>query len=498
MAGKVYLVGAGPGDAGLLTRKGEKVLKTADVVVFDRLVGRDILALIPDTAERVDVGKQPQKHPVPQWRINELLLEYARAGKTVVRLKGGDPFLFGRGGEELEGLVRENIPFEVVPGVTSALSAPAYGGIPVTHRDFASSVHIVTGHAQAGKPLNINFHGLVESGGTCVFLMGVSALGDICRGLLNAGMSGATPAAMVERGTLPVQRKVIATLETLELSAADAHIHSPAVIIVGEVAQLGEDYDWFSKRPLFGKRVVVTRPRDRAGTLSEKLRELGADVLEYPCIETVQRELSAEISNILNGLQRYQWAAFTSPAGVNAFFSLLWENGQDSRSLGHLKFAAIGPATARAIERYHIRADYIPDVYDTEHLALGLAERVQGKLLIPRAAMGSEVLTCVLTEKGVEFTDFPVYDTIYRSEAVDTLNEWLCEGKALVTFTSASTVRGFTKSLTQGILLDSVLGVSIGAQTAKECEKQGISTVISKEATIDSLIQSILGLAAEE
>lgn len=497
MAGKVFLVGSGPGDPGLLTRKGEKVLKNAEVVVYDRLVGRDILSLIPDTAERVDVGKQPQKHPVPQWRINELLVEYAKAGKNVVRLKGGDPFLFGRGGEELEGLVNEGIPFQVVPGVTSALSAPAYGGIPVTHRDYASSVHIITGHAKAGASLNIGFHGLVEAGGTCVFLMGVSALGQICSGLLEAGMPGDTPAAIVERGTLPVQKKVVATLATLEEAAKNAAIHSPAVIIVGEVAALAERFDWFTQRPLFGKRIVVTRPKARAGTLSEKLRALGADVLEYPCIETVSRGLSKELSNALEALSRFEWLAFTSAAGVDAFFEAMWEKGLDCRCLSDMKCAVIGPATAKALEKWHIRADYMPDIYDTEHLALGLSQRVHGEVLIPRAAAGSEALTRILGEKKVEYTDLPIYDTIYLCNETELLKKWMCEGEVLVTFTSVSTVNGFVNSIPQGVSLYTIKGVSIGKQTATECEKHGISTVISERSTIDSLVERILIAATE-
>ncbi|MCQ2442612.1 MAG: uroporphyrinogen-III C-methyltransferase [Oscillospiraceae bacterium] len=492
MAGKVTLVGAGPGDAGLLTRKGEKVLQTAEVVVYDRLVGRDILALIPKSAEKVDVGKQPQQHPVPQWRINELLLAYAKAGKDVVRLKGGDPFLFGRGGEELAGLAREGIPFEVVPGVTSALAAPAYGGIPVTHREFASSVHIITGHAKAGAPLNIEFHALVEAGGTCVFLMGVSALGEICRGLLEAGKPGTTPAALVERGTLPVQRKVVATLETLEQAAREQSIQSPAVIIVGEVAALAEEFDWFSKQPLFGERIVVTRPKNRAGRLSEQLRNLGGDVLEYPCIRTVPRERNEEITQALATLSQYEWCAFTSPAGVEAFFQMLWKSRMDSRAVSGLRFAAIGPATAKALEGWRIRADYVPEIYDTEHLALGLANLASGAVLLPRAAMGSPMLTEILTEKGIPFTDLPVYDTEYRCGETALLLDWLKAGKTLVTFTSSSTVRGFVRSLPQGIGLENVQGVSIGKQTAAECQKHGISTVIAQQATIDSLIQSVL------
>ena len=287
MPGKVILVGAGPGDPGLLTRKGLEALRSADVVVYDRLVGPGILALMPEGAEQINVGKQAAHHPVPQEQINRILLDKALEGKTVVRLKGGDPFLFGRGGEELELLARHRIPFEEVPGITSAIAAPAYGGIPVTHRDCCSSLHIVTGHQRSGKELDIDFEALVRTGGTLVFLMGVSALPAICRGLLDAGMAPDTPAATVERGTTPSQRRTSATLADLPRRAEEVGVKSPAVIVVGQVCALAEQFDWFDRLPLKGKTVVVTRPKERAGTLSGRLRSLGADVWEYPCISTV-------------------------------------------------------------------------------------------------------------------------------------------------------------------------------------------------------------------
>lgn len=491
MSGKVILVGAGPGDPGLLTCRGEAALRQAEVVVYDRLAAPELLHLAPETAELVDVGKEAANHKVPQWRISEILLEKAQEGKRVVRLKGGDPFLFGRGGEELELLSEHGIPFEVVPGVTSALSAPASAGIPVTHRDFASSLHIITGHAKAGSPLNINFKALAEAGGTCVFLMGVSALERICQGLLEAGMRADRPAAVVERGTTPEQRKVLSTLGRLCEEARRAELHSPAVIVVGEVVSLSEQLDWFSKRPLFGKTVVVTRPKDRAGTLSSRLRELGARVLEYPCIETVPRPLEDGLRRVFGGLKNYQWLAFTSAAGVNAFFDHLWTMGLDSRSLGGMCIAVIGPATARALAQRGLRGNYMPEVYDTPHLARGLAERTTGPVLLARAAMGSKELTRILDERGVSYTDLPVYDTLYRSGASEELKKLLAAGETLVTFTSASTVRGFVGSLGEDAPLCNVRGMCIGPQTRAEAEKYGISTETAGEATISALIELI-------
>ena len=289
MYGKVTLVGAGPGDPGLLTVKGREALLAAQVVVYDRLVSPAILALMPEEAEQINVGKEASRHPVPQDQINRILLEKALEGKNVVRLKGGDPFLFGRGGEELELLREHGVPFEEVPGITSAIAVPAYGGIPVTHRDFTSSLHIVTGHARAGKALDIDFEALVRTKGTLVFLMGVSSLPDICEGLLKAGMDPDTPAAIVERGTTPAQRRLDATVATLAQTAAEGKVESPAISIVGQVCALARDFDWFDALPLKGKRIVVTRPKERAGTLAHRLRKLGADVFEYPCIRTHPR-----------------------------------------------------------------------------------------------------------------------------------------------------------------------------------------------------------------
>lgn len=490
MSGKVILVGAGPGDPGLFTLRGAEALRQADVVVYDRLGTASLLHLAPETAQFIDAGKESANHKVPQWRINELLLELAQQGKTVVRLKGGDPFLFGRGGEELQLLAEHGIPFEVVPGVTSALSAPASAGIPVTHRDYASSLHIVTGHAKAGSTLNINFKALTEAGGTCVFLMGVSSLERICYGLLEAGMNPDRPAAVVEQGTTPHQRKVVSTLARLSEDVRAADLHSPAVIVVGEVAALSDRFDWFSRRPLFGRTVIVTRPKDRAGTLTRRLQELGANVMEYPCIQTVPVPMNEDIRSAIHNLSRYEWLAFTSAVGVDTFIKDLWDAGKDLRALACVKLAAIGPGTAKALEHHGLRADYLPAVYDTIHLAEGLADLVTGEVLLPRASMGSADLPRILEERQVNYTDLPIYDTLYRSTDADTekVLAQLERETTMVTFTSASTVRGFVRSLGERAPLGNVLGLCIGPMTAAEAQKSGISCEIAEEATIPALI----------
>lgn len=488
--GSVILVGAGPGDPGLLTQKGRQAIENAQVVVYDRLVSPAILSLIPRDAEKINVGKESSNHLVPQEEINRILLRKAQEDKRVVRLKGGDPFLFGRGGEELELLEAAGIPFQVVPGVTSALSVPAYAGIPVTHRDFCSSVHIITGHARAGAELHIDFEALRRTGGTLVFLMSVSSLPRICRGLLDAGMAPDMPAAVVERGTLPRQRKLVSTLEKLPSEAEKAGVKSPAIIVVGKVCALSSRFDWFDGLPMKGKTVVVTRPEDRSGTLTQRLQELGAEVVDYPCIRTVAREENPELEEAMENLSRYRCLVFTSPAGPEIFFRRLRAAGRDARALSGLTLAAIGPKTAKAMERFGVTADLVPETYDSDHLAKAL-EAVEGPVLLCRASRGSTALPEMLERKGIPFADVPVYDTVYAAPAPQKVDALLGE-TLLVTFTSASTVRGFVESL-PGRDLKNVIGCCIGKQTEAEAKKYGLATVVSQEATMESLVECILG-----
>lgn len=490
MSGKVTLVGAGPGDPGLLTVKGLRALERAEVVVYDRLVSPAVLELIPPAARRIDVGKEASRHPVPQHRINQILLEEARAGHNVVRLKGGDPFVFGRGGEELETLACGGAAFEEIPGVTSAIAAAAYGGIPVTHRDYASSLHIITGHAREGAALDIDFEALVRTRGTLVFLMGVTALPAIVKGLLEAGMAPDTPAAMVERGTLPGQRRCGASLETLPNRAAEMGIHSPALIIVGGVCALAEELCWFERLPLHGKRILVTRPRDRAGTLSEKLRELGADVTEFPCIRTEAISPCPAMEDALGRLTEYEWLGFTSAAGVDAFWTCLRAMGKDARALRSVKLAAIGPATGEALEARGLTADLIPEVYDAAHMGESLTKSAKGKILLLRAEEGAPALTDALSTAGVPFDDVPVYRTICDNPHSAQLREELEAGSIdYVTFTSASTVKGFFSAAGAEADFSKITGLCIGAQTAAEARKRGIPVKIAEKATIDALVE---------
>ncbi len=492
MTGKVTLVGAGPGGRELLTLAGAAAIEKADAVVFDRLVNEDILGLIPETAVRVNVGKENNHHPVPQDQINEILVRLAKEGKNVVRLKGGDCYLFGRGGEECEYLLENGVPFQVIPGVTSALAAPAFAGIPVTHRDFCSSVHIITAHARAGKPLQIDFDSLVKAGGTLVFLMGLTALEQVMAGLLAAHIAPDMPAAVIENGTRGNQRKVVATVSDLAPQVRAAGLKSPALIIVGKVCTLSDRLDWFTPLPLHGKTVVVTRPRERAGTLAARLREQGANVIEAPCIQTVERENVQPLADALR--QKHDWAVFTSPAGVHAAVHALAKLGRDLRALYGMKLAAIGRGTADALAGYGLTADLIPAQYDGEHLADALTAAMPqgGAALLLRAAAGGQILPEKLKAAGVYVTDVPLYDTEYSCAKADELRAMLEAGTAdVVTFTSMSTVEGFVQAVGAADYTG-FTALCIGEQTAQAARKYHMNVKIAENATIDAMIACLL------
>lgn len=486
--GKVWLVGAGPSDEGLLTIKGKTVLQQADVVVYDKLVGYGILNLIPLTAKKINVGKTAGSHPIPQEKINQILLEEAQKGQRVVRLKGGDPFVFGRGGEELELLVQHQIPFEIVPGVTSAVSVAAYAGIPITHRDYASSFHVITAHKKHNSKTKIDYQSLTKLGGTLVFLMGVGAVAEVCEGLLKAGMNQHMPAAILEQGTTAYQRRVVATISDLAQQALKQQIQSPAIIVVGEVCKLSERFHWAEDRPLGQRRVIVTRPKKRASVLAEKLRDLGAEVVELPTIQTRVLQRNTRLGQAFCEMYTYSWIVFTSVTGVEAFFQKLIESRIDVRTLSSLKFAAIGSATKQAIEQRGILVEYMPLCYDAHALAEGLAKRVhaQEKVLIPRALHGTEQLTEILARHQVAFDDVPIYETVMNQHAPMELKE-----QDIVAFTSASTVKGFVQIFGTDFDYTGVCAVCIGEQTAQQAKKYQMNVIVAKEATIDSMIETI-------
>lgn len=491
--GKVWLVGAGPGDIGLFTIKGMEVLKSADVVVYDSLVGQGVLSRIPPEAELIYVGKRASHHTMPQEEINRILLEEAEKGKKVVRLKGGDPFLFGRGGEELELLAQNGIPFEVVPGVTSPLAVPAYNGIPVTHRDFCSSLHIITGHKRAGKEYDIDFQALVKTEGTLVFLMGVTALGDICENLLRAGMDPGMPAAVLQQGTTAGQKRIVASVSTLKEEVQRQGIETPAIIVVGRVCALAERFGWYEKLPLAGWRVLVTRPRERISRTAQGLRALGAEVLELPSIRTVPMEDQSPLWRALDALPEYQWLVFTSPTGVEVFFRELQKAGKDIRCLGGAKIAVIGEGTGKKLREYCLTPDLVPEVYDGDSLGTALAAVLEGgeRILIPRAEKGNRNLTALLEKAGAKVDDVPIYRTVYeKSRLIDEAQEFEKNRIDCVVFTSASTVKGFVES-TKGLDYTRVRAACIGKQTRAEADSWGMQTWMAEKASIESLISLV-------
>ena len=495
--GKVTLVGAGPGDKGLLTLKGKERLEQAEVVIYDRLIGDGILGLIPKDALRINVGKKANHHLVPQSEINRLILEHALCGKRVVRLKGGDGFLFGRGGEELELLHQHEIDFEVVPGITSAISVPAYAGIPVTHRDCCSSVHIITGHAKAGTKIDIDYKSLVAHKGTLVFLMGLTAIEELMKGLIEAGMDPQMPAATVEKGTSTNQRKVVSTISELASEVRLRNIQSPAITIVGTVCALSDKFDWFTKKPLHGSTIVVTRPKDRIGTIADRLRDQGADVIEYPCIETSVIEDNPRLEKAIEDIRSYSWMVFTSPAGVESFFEKLSQMRLDIRIFFGLKIAAVGRETKKRLEDRNLLVDYMPQTYDAPALSAGLAEIMEkeDKVLILRADKGSDVLPNTLEQHQIDYDDVHIYETSYVCNESETVREKLDAGKiSYITFTSASTVTGFTQSILRDCPdydFTKVKAICIGEQTAAEARKYDMRIHVSRESTMDAMIEEI-------
>ena len=497
MKGKVWLVGAGPGDVGLMTLKGREVLQRADVVVYDALVGGGILGLIPENARRIFAGKRAGNHFLRQEETNRVLLEEALAGNRVVRLKGGDPFLFGRGGEELELLAEHGVPFEVVPGVTSAFAAPAYFGIPVTHRDCCSSVHVITGHRRDGAVRDIDYEALVRAGGTLIFLMGVAALPELCEGLLNAGMAPDTPAAVLEKGTTAAQRRISATISTLAQACEEAKVQTPALIVVGKVCALADRFAWRDGLPLSGVKALVTRPRELISGMAALLRERGAEVVELPAIRTVPLDddgrLQAAMDKLASG--GYDWAVFTSPSGVRIFMQKLLED-RDIRALAGVKLAAIGDGSRRELLKYGLRCDFVPSVFDGETLGRELAGVCEpgARILIPRAAIGNRALIEGLQGgDGLEIDDIPTYDTRY---AVAPDARLLMDGVDFVVFTSASTVKGFAAGMA-GFDMTGVRAVCIGEQTRQAARALGMKTWVAKRATLEALADAVEEAASE-
>lgn len=499
MKGKVYLVGAGPGDPGLVTQRGIECIAAAGVVVYDYLAPAGLLRHAPAHAERIYVGKKGGDHTLSQEEINALLVEKAGAGNIVARLKGGDPFIFGRGGEEIEELIRAGIAFEVVPGVTSAVAAPAYAGIPLTHRQFASCVTFVTGHEDPAKTESmIHWDALAKTGGTLVFLMGVKNLPHITRRLAAAGMAADTPAALVRWGTTPRQEVVSGTLETIDENVRAAGLKPPCIIVIGEVVRLREKMQWFENRPLFGRRIVVTRARQQASDLVRQLSELGAAVIEVPAIEIRPPEDLSALDAAVSAAGEYDWLVFTSVNGVDAFFQRLHAAGKDTRALGRVQTAAIGPATARRMKDHGLGADIVPESYRAESVVKAFENRdISGKkILLPRAEGARPVLPVELSKMGARVDEIIAYRTVQAESGKSELVGHLRAGTIdMITFTSSSTVRNFMALLPPAEAEELLAGVTIaaiGPITAETAAEMGLAVgVIAEDYTIDGLVRAV-------
>ena len=489
---KVYLVGAGPGDPDLITWKGRKLLAIADSVLYDHLANEHLLELARKDCERIYVGKKKAVHAYPQEEICAMMIERARRGLTVIRLKGGDPFIFGRGGEELEALADAGVEFEVVPGVTSPLGIAAYSGVPLTHRSHTKLVTFVTGHDAAG--IDWSKAGQSE---TLVIFMGIAAIREITRAVIAHGRSPDTPAIAVRWGTRPDQETIAGTLGTIADRIELAHMKPPATVIIGEVVALHDRLNWFEKLPLFGRRIVVTRAEEQAADFSERLRALGAEAVELPVISIQPAENPAPLDQAIERLATYDWLIFTSVNGVRFFLHRLDQSKHDLRSL-KARICAIGPATRRALESLHLKVDLMPDEYVAEGLVKAFAaqKRAGQRILLPRAAVARDLIPIELARLGAQIDVVEAYRNVAPPDAAERAREIFAAGRKpdWVTFTSSSTVKNLL-AIVAPQLLEGVRIASIGPVTSETTRAHGLKVdAEAREFTLDGLIQAILEL----
>ncbi len=499
---RVFLVGAGPGDPGLITVKGRDCIAGADVIIYDHLANPAMLNWAETRAELIYVGKQGGKHTMAQGDINALIVSKAREGKIVVRLKGGDPFIFGRGGEEAEVLAGEGVAFEVVPGITSAIAVPAYAGIPLTHRDYTSTVAFVTGHEDPCKSRSsIDWDRLATGVGTLVFLMGVGNLGKIASRLAAGGRAPETPVAVIRQGTTSSQCTIVGTLSNISKLAEDQRMKPPAVIVVGEVVGLRDTLGWFEKRPLFGRRIIVTRARAQASGFLSMLEELGAECIEFPTIEVVPPDSWDVVDDGIDSLETFDWLLFTSVNGVEFFLERLAHAGKDIRDLKGIRIAAIGPKTGAVLGNFGIRPDLVPGEYRAEATAAALKERgISGaRILLARAAEARDVLPVELRAAGSEVIVAPVYKTIRPQQDTDRIRKFLADGEIdAVTFTSSSTVANFIgmfEGEETGLLewMKRTAVACIGPVTAETARGKGLEVAFTADPyTIESLCTGLV------
>lgn len=498
--GIVYLVGAGPGDAGLLTLRGAELLARADVVVYDALVNPDLLRLAPREAEVVYGGKRAKDHALTQEQLNQLLVAKAREGKTVVRLKGGDPYVFGRGAEEVEELADAGIPFEVVPGISSVVAGPNYAGIPITHRAHNSIVTVFTGHEDPAKSeSSLDYKKIAELPGTKVIVMGSERIQQISDSLMTHGMDADTPAAMIRWGTTGRQQSIQGTLSNIAALAEKKGFAAPAVTVIGDVVKLRDKLNWFEQRPLFGKRIVVTRTRAQASQLSRQLLELGAEVLEIPTIKIVPPDNKQDLMDALLGLGEYDWLVFTSLNGVDAFFNYFFKAFEDMRDIGGVRIAAVGSATAAKLKELHLKVDLMPDEYVTKKIIAAFRdyESIENlRIMLVRAQVANAELPKALEEAGAIVDDIAIYKTVPETDDRDGTAVRLAEaGADWITFTSSSTVQNFHARFDLPALLKQYPKTklaSIGPETSKALIELGLKpTVQAKEHTIDGLVEAL-------
>jgi uroporphyrinogen III methyltransferase/synthase len=494
--GTVYLVGAGPGDPGLITVRGLACLRRAEVVIYDALANPTLLAEAPVGSEAIYVGKNKGRHCLPQGEINALLAERARAGRTVVRLKGGDPFVFGRGGEEACFLAEAGIPFEIVPGVTAGLAAAAYAGIPLTHRDYTTSLGMVTGHLNSEGDLDhVDWARLARGAGTLVVYMGISNLAAIATRLITHGRAPETPVALVRWATTPRQETLTGTLADIAARATAADFQPPAVIIIGEVVGLREQLRWFDNRPLFGRRILVTRAADQAGPMVEALLAHGAEPVLCPTIGIVPPPSHDELDAAIGELQATDYLILTSVNAVAAFFERLAATGKDARALTGVMLVTVGPKTADALQAHGLRADRIPASYDAEGVVALLRGKVAGKrILYPRAALARDLIINAFTAAGATVIAPVAYASAVPAEAAGMARQALTEGLDLLTFTASSTVRNFAGLLDAAELARAraIPVAVIGPQTAAAARQLGFTVVVEPtDATVEAMIETI-------
>ena len=498
--GTVYLVGAGPGDAGLLTMRGAELLARADVVVYDALVNQDLLRLAPRHAEIIYGGKRARNHAIPQEELNALLVAKAKEGKTVVRLKGGDPYIFGRGGEEAEELVEANVPFEVIPGVSSIVAGPNYAGIPLTHRDHCSSFTVITGHEDPTKDdTAVDWDQVAKAPGTKVILMGVQRIAELAGSLMAGGLDPNTPVGMIRWGTTGRQQSIEGTLANIAEVVSKTDFKPPAITVIGDVVKLRKKLNWAEHRPLFGQRIVVTRTREQASQLSKQLTERGAEVIEIPTIRIEAPDDRATLVDAMAGLGEYDWLIFTSPNGVAQFFEYFFKSFEDVRDLGALRIAAVGPATAAKLAELHLKVDLMPEHYVSSDIAKAFKafQNIENiRMLLLRAQVANPELVRALEDLGAIVDDVSVYKTVPETEdrtgAAARFNE---QGADWITFTSASTVQNFHARFDLSATLQKfpkLQTASIGPETSKAIRALRLEpTVEAKVHTIDGLLKAL-------